>query len=796
MNNEQLIDIQFDREVAIIEAATQTAMDRMTTLTSAGGDAVLGPVLRQLVDVCEVIHAHIYESERMQDYHKLVMLITKEQLAATIYQELIRIAATDEDTGVPTYKIKENTLASRLGYAIEQQVRFNVIEQTRRGIKKPFDKLPLITVAKANEARASKLSHLKKDAAALLELKTESNVRISTGVYVLAQIEETLSTIMHRVFDHAKNNQVVASWRLRTEIQEAMEFEFLENVATRASLGFMVCPPMPLEKGKLSIRHRYISEVGAPRGDVMRDPSAEALETANRIQAQPFAINMKAFQWLATFDQPITDQLVGVKPLPSKPGRDETDKQFARRIARLNMSNAAKRQLVNDLVAACSEACAYEAIYFPTYFDFRGRIYSAAYKGLGPQTTKTAKALLISGTKGRELGTDGLWWLYHELGNAMGYDKDLLADKVAKAEALTPRMADIVANPMSDKVWLDTEEPLKVLTIMDDIVNALASGNPETYKSRCFVYVDGTCNGMQHLSLLMRDEVGATATNVIGTEASREDFYATVGERFMDIISDDTSDAAMYWKDMGVKGTDMGNNQVAPGIRKIVKRGCMTIPYGATFNGLGEQVIEDGFCSTSDRRDQRTQDQAVKFRETLWAAMGGAAPKAMAVRDSLIEAVKVIVKSGKQPTWIAHSGSTIYPDYRERRSVQVKLGGTKRTWIPDYNDNAGKPKIHQHTNAIVANLIHSYDAAMLQLTALRMGDAELSFVHDSYGCLPGDMTKLSTELRSVAVEMYSGDTLGDLWAHLQTLTETELPAPPSLGELKVEDVHTAPYFFS
>ena len=796
MTNEQLIDIQFEREVAIIEAATQTAMDRMDTLTSAGGETVLGPVLRQLVDVCANMHEHIYTAERMQDYHKLIMLITKEQLAATIYQELIRIAATDDDTGLPTFKIKENTLASRLGYAIEQQVRFNVIEQSRRGVKKPFDKLPLITIAKANDALASKLSHLKKDASALLELKTESNVRINVGVYVIAQIEETISAIMDRVFDSGKQKHMVASWRLRTDVQEAMEFEFLENVATRASLGFMVCEPMPLERSKLAVRHRYISEVGAPRADVMRDPSDAALETANRIQAQPFAINMKAFQWLATFDQPITDQLVGVKPLPSKPGRDETDKQFSRRLARINMSNAAKRQLVNDLVAACSEACSFEKIYFPTYFDFRGRIYSTAYKGLGPQTTKTAKALLISGTEGQELGTDGLWWLYHELGNAMGYDKDLLDVKVQKAMDLTPRMADIVANPMADQVWLDTEEPLKVLTIMDDIVNALASGDPASYKSKCFVYVDGTCNGMQHLSLLMRDEVGATATNVIGDASAREDFYATVGERFMEILEDDHSEAAMYWKDMGVKGTDMGNNQIAPGIRKIVKRGCMTIPYGATFNGLGDQVIEDGFCSTSDRRDSRTQEQAVKFRETLWAAMGGAAPKAMAVRDSLIEAVKVIVKSGNQPTWTTHSGSTIYPDYKERRAVNVKLGGVKRTWIPDYNDNAGKPKIHQHCNAIVANLIHSYDAAMLQLTALRMDGAELSFVHDSYGCLPGSMHKLSTELRTIAVEMYQGDTLGDLWTHLQTLTETTLPSPPECGNLNVSEVQQAPYFFS
>lgn len=792
-----LQETQYDRELSIIEAATQTAMDRMESLTSSGGATVLGPVLRELVDVCATMHSTIYEVARMQDYHKLLMLITKEQLAAAIYQELIRIAATDEDTGTPSYKIKENTLASRIGYAVESQARYNVVVAARKGIKKPFDKLPLITLAKANDARPSKLSHLKNDASALLEVKTESHVRISTGIYVISAIEETLNTIMHRVFDQGKGNQSVAAWRLRTEIQEAMEYEFLENVATRASLGFMVCKPRPLLKGELSVRHRYLSEVGAPRSDVMRDPSDIALRAANTIQNQPFAINIKAFQWLATFDQPTTDKLVGVKETAPKT-EQETDKQYARRAARTRMSNAAKRQSVQDLVAACSEACAFEKIYFPTYFDFRGRIYTTAYKGLGPQTTKTAKALLVSGTEGKALGEDGLWWLYHELGNAMGYDKDLRDTKIAKAKALTPRMAGIVANPLSDRVWChdDVEEPLKALVLMDEINSALNSGNVSAYKSRCFVYVDGTCNGMQHLSLLMRDEVGSRATNVIGDVSVREDFYATVGERFMAIIEDDYSDAAMYWKDMGTKGTDMGNGKSAPGIRKIVKRGCMTIPYGATFNGLGEQVIEDGFCSTSDRGDARTREQSAKFRDALWAAMGGAAPKAMAVRDSLIAAVKVIVKSNNQPNWITHSGSTVYPNYREVRSVQVKLGGAKRTWIPDYNDNAGKPKIHQHTNAIVANIIHSYDAAMLQLTVKAMDGAELSFVHDSYGCLPCDMTKLSAELRNVAVTMYTADTLGDLWAHLQTLTETELPAPPSLGELDVRAVQSAPYFFS
>ena len=121
------------------------------------------------------------------------------------------------------------------------------------------------------------------------------------------------------------------------------------------------------------------------------------------------------------------------------------------------------------------------------------------------------------------------------------------------------------------------------------------------------------------------------------------------------------------------------------------------------------------------------------------------------------------------------------------------------TNLPSFSNTAGQVDIRKNKAAIVANLIHSYDAAMLQETVRRMvsnGVTTMSFVHDSYGCTAGDMDTMNATLREVAYDIYSVDQMANIAQQLQGMTEAAIPAPPEMGQLDIAAVLKSPYFFA
>ena len=67
---------------------------------------------------------------------------------------------------------------------------------------------------------------------------------------------------------------------------------------------------------------------------------------------------------------------------------------------------------------------------------------------------------------------------------------------------------------------------------------------------------------------------------------------------------------------------------------------------------------------------------------------------------------------------------------------------------------ADKVDINHHKNATAPNLIHSLDASLLHLSALRF-DAPISLIHDSVLCRATDMATLSAIVREVYMHLFA-----------------------------------------
>ena len=111
-----------------------------------------------------------------------------------------------------------------------------------------------------------------------------------------------------------------------------------------------------------------------------------------------------------------------------------------------------------------------------------------------------------------------------------------------------------------------------------------------------------------------------------------------------------------------------------------------------------------------------------------------------------------------------------------------------------------KIDLQKQKDGIVANLVHSLDAAHMMLTALelkRMGVSSLVMVHDSYAVHADDVEIMNRVLREMFVDVHQDFGLGELvWNAQEVLEKGELPTAPKAGTLDLEQVKESAYFFS
>ena len=104
-------------------------------------------------------------------------------------------------------------------------------------------------------------------------------------------------------------------------------------------------------------------------------------------------------------------------------------------------------------------------------------------------------------------------------------------------------------------------------------------------------------------------------------------------------------------------------------------------------------------------------------------------------------------------------------------------------------------------NGLCPNFIHSLDASVMFRTvneAALSGITHFQMIHDSFGTHAADAPLLSRILREAVIGLFSKDLLQTLHHELESLLPPDvlLPALPSYGNLKVEDLTEAEYFFA
>lgn len=484
-------------------------------------------------------------------------------------------------------------------------------------------------------------------------------------------------------------------------------------------------------------------------------------------------------------------------PIPPKPVNIEEDEEVRRewRTAAHDAYEAnavlrSKRVAIAKCFLMAETMKDEPEIYFPAFFDFRGRVYFYPVF-LNPQGADYAKGLLEF-AEAKPLGERGGFWLGVHLANCWGNDKVPLEERFAWAEAHSDEIIHAAENPLEGYWWAEADEPFQFLQACKAWKGWVEEG--PAHMSHICVRVDGSCNGLQHLSALLRDEVGGAAVNLVPADKPN-DIYSQVASKVIERLEEDDSPLAAKWLPL----ID----------RKVCKRPVMTLPYGAKPHGYTTQILDDTVKPLVAEKGNVFDPEKPFFASQylaghLWEASGGVVRAAQEAMAWLKESARVVAKEDAPITWITPVGFPVVQNYHRTETVAVISMLHGKVIRPSYHKALAKVDKQRSANGVAPNFIHSLDAAHLCLVAnevhYEIPEVQLWVVHDSYGSHACDMDALGEQIRKTFVQMHSQDLLGsfrdDIAANCTEATIEDFPPLPRMGTLELNKVLESTFFFA
>jgi DNA-directed RNA polymerase len=335
-----------------------------------------------------------------------------------------------------------------------------------------------------------------------------------------------------------------------------------------------------------------------------------------------------------------------------------------------DQKDKARRFEFHRALALADEHADYPAIYFPQRLDFRGRVYSAG-TSLHPQGPDDARALLEF-ADGKPLGERGVFWLGVHGANLFGNDKVSLEDRYAWACEHAPKARACAEDPLGSRWWTEADKPWSFLAWCFEWAAAWTyPQHPHAYVSHMPIALDGTCNGLQHYSAMLRDEVGGKAVNLVPGDKPN-DIYADVADVVTKKLTFAPTDGPDSW---------LADRLLQIGIdRTITKRPVMVLPYGGTYRSCHEYTSQ----SLGERVDMRETFGEDGYKAThalsklVWESIGDVVVKAREGMAWLQSVARARAKAGQGVGWTTPSGFVVFQAYRDKSENRIKtrFGGS------------------------------------------------------------------------------------------------------------------------
>ena len=509
----------------------------------------------------------------------------------------------------------------------------------------------------------------------------------------------------------------------------------------------------------------------------------------------------------STHASPMVSRVVNaIQATPWTINRRVYEVALAERASEKDVRAASTMVLAKDYLDA-------ERFYFPVHLDFRGRVY-ASPTFLSFQSDDLGAALLtFPQSEGKRLGAEGLYWLRLHGANLFGRGVDKMslggrqswglffAEEADDDEFSVHNIAD---NPIGKDFLKQTDKPWQFLAWCFEYSAALRHPEgPENFVSTLPVSIDGSCNGFQHLTAVMRDEVGGPLVNIRTAEdfEDPEDMYEAIVNKIKGMMEHEQDPIKKAYADEWLKWP----NGLS---RKAAKQIVMVVPYvaeryGATNKLIRDYLDEEPTCSWSTH-SKRLMGRY--FTDLAFEAVAELVPSSLLLRDWLQEVSDTLSKANLPIEWRAPvTGFAVMQENYKYETKMVQTTYLGKRFSPSLRINSETElSPPRQRKAITANFIHSLDAAHLVITMNKLldeGVGRFACVHDSYLTLASDMDLLSRLTQGAFMELHKGNIMESFFetscAGLpEEVRERLRGSMPEQGRLILAHVADSPYLFS
>jgi hypothetical protein len=422
-------------------------------------------------------------------------------------------------------------------------------------------------------------------------------------------------------------------------------------------------------------------------------------------------------------------------------------------------------QVTVDADVSAAKWCDERGTFWNDYnCDFRGRIHALQHLNFGRADHVRS---LFRFANGMKLGGHTKWLEIH-CANCAGYDKESRADRRKWVTEHSQEIQKIARDPigtfekggLDGKGWKEAEEPFQFVAACREL--AAAWEDPENFVTHLPIGFDGSANGLQHLSLLIRDKATADMVNLSfdPDHPAPKDAYAKVIATARVLIETDPSDHAHWWRECFKKLSDKKQ-------RKLLKTPIMAFAYSVTDKGTTRKISKVYYRDLGQNEEPAKGAFRYLARKVLEACervlLG---PKT--VMDYIVKVAEHCTDQGRFLEWTSPSGFPVSNRYQVPNIITVIcLRGSDRVAthkIADgFKNEIDRDEVKQ---AATPNVVHSLDAAHLIKvvnTAVSNGIADILTVHDCYSCLAPQATRLHKIILDEMENLYRDyDPLGDL----------------------------------
>ena len=460
-----------------------------------------------------------------------------------------------------------------------------------------------------------------------------------------------------------------------------------------------------------------------------------------------------------------------------------------------NNRSMSKRIQMERMLSLADRYTEYEEIFYVWQMDFRGRKYPVE-SFMTPQSADYGKALLQFAHGTPMYTAEDARWLAIHGANLYGNDKLPLDERVEWSydTATLDLVARITRDPLEFTEWTTADEPWQFLGWCFEWHEWITKGaGTLTFMP---VAMDGSNNGLQWLSGLMRDTRGGRSVNLIPMDTP-QDIYKEVAQatndRLQAMVNTDGHMMARWMLDFGVN-------------RSTCKRSTMIVPYSGTLFACRDYILDHIQERVRDGEYTPWGDEhwtaATFLSKEVWDSIADVIESASKVMDYVKYIGGEYGKANLPMEWVTPTNFLVrqaYPELRDKR-IKTHLAGqiTKLNVKEPIENRINKSKTKSGASP---NFIHSLDAAHLTRVVNRCkreeGITNFAMIHDSFGCPSPQAQRMNEITREEFVNIHlEHDPLEELRSYAERKLGKKLDAPPEKGDLNIHDVLGSKYFFA